>query len=112
MSVFKRTIDCDETADVMSTHRCKVWGIHAINKAATVRYLKLYSTPAPIIGTTVPVATLLVPASTDGTGFVWPLHGVNFPTGCAIACVTGVADSDTTGAGTNEVTVTMEIEHY
>ena len=48
------------------------------------------------VGTTTPVLTFLVPASTTGTGFIWnhPI-GFAFSTAITVACTTGAADNDT-----------------
>lgn len=79
--------------------------IYAINLNAAVRYLKLYNTSSsPTIGTTTPVATLPIPASTTGAGFIIPIPGgINFSTGISFGTTTGVADNDTGSVAANEI---------
>jgi hypothetical protein len=79
--------------------------IWAVNLNAAVRYLKLYNkASAPTVGTDTPIATLPIPASTTGAGFVLPIPGgVNFSTGIAYALTTGAADSDTGAVAANEI---------
>lgn len=79
--------------------------IYAVNLNAAVRYLKLYNkASAPTVGTDTPIATLPIPASTTGAGFMLPIPGgVAFSTGIAYAVTTGVADSDTTAVAANEI---------
>jgi hypothetical protein len=83
--------------------------IFAVNLNAAVRYLKLYNkASAPTVGTDTPIATLPIPASTTGAGFVLPIPGgVNFSTGIAYAVTTGVADSDTAAVAANEILLFM-----
>lgn len=83
--------------------------IFAVNLNAAVRYLKLYNkASAPTVGTDTPIATLPIPASTTGAGFVLPIPGgVNFSTGIAYATTTGVADSDTAAVAANEILLFM-----
>lgn len=79
--------------------------IYAVNLNAAVRYLKLYNkASAPTVGTDTPVATLAIPASTTGAGFMLPIPGgAAFTTGLAFATTTGVADADTAAVAANEI---------
>mgnify|MGYP001237831930 CR=1 FL=1 len=79
--------------------------IFAVNLNAAVRYLKLYNkASAPTVGTDVPIATLPIPASTTGAGFMLSIpDGVNFTTGIAYATTTGAADADTGAVAANEI---------
>lgn len=79
--------------------------IYAVNLNAAVRYLKLYNkASAPTVGSDTPIATLAIPASTTGAGFMLPIpDGVNFTTGIAYATTTGVADADTAAVAANEI---------
>ena len=78
--------------------------IYAVNLNAAVRYLKLYNkASSPTVGTDTPVATLPIPASTTGAGFMLPMGpGIAFATGIAYALTTGAADSDTGAVAANE----------
>ncbi len=79
--------------------------IYAVNLNAAVRYLKLYNkASAPTVGTDTPIATLPIPASATGAGFMMPIpDGVTFTTGIAYATTTGAADSDTGAVAANEI---------
>ena len=75
----------------------------------TVSYLKIYDkATAPTVGTDVPVLTIPVPTHTQGAGIVIPIpNGVTFSNGIAIAVTGGVADSDTTAVGADEVVINL-----
>lgn len=79
--------------------------IYAVNLNAAVRYLKLYNkASSPTVGTDTPIATLPIPASTTGAGFMLAMPGgVAFTTGIAYATTTGAADSDTAAVAANEI---------
>lgn len=79
--------------------------IYAVNLNAAVRYLKLYNkASSPTVGTDTPIATLPIPASTTGAGFMLPIPGgVAFTTGISYATTTGAADSDTAAVAANEI---------
>jgi len=81
--------------------------IYATNLNAAVRYLKLYNkASSPTVGTDTPVATLPIPASTTGAGFIIGIPGgLNFTTGIAYAVTTGVADADTGAVAANEIII-------
>lgn len=96
-------------ATVVKASAGAVGFIYAVNLNAAVRYLKLYNkASAPTVGTDTPVATLPIPASTTGAGFMIPIpNGVAFTTGIAYATTTGAADSDTAAVAANEIFVWM-----
>jgi hypothetical protein len=79
--------------------------VFAVNLNAAVRYLKFYNkASSPTVGTDTPVATLPIPASTTGAGFMLPIPGgAQFTTGVAYAVTTGVADADTGAVAANEI---------
>ena len=79
----------------------------AVNLNAAVRYLKLYNkASAPTVGTDTPIATLPIPASATGAGFMIPIPGgVAFTTGIAYAVTTGPTDADTGAVAANEIFV-------
>lgn len=79
--------------------------IYAVNLNAAVRYLKLYNkASAPTVGTDAPIATLPIPASTTGAGFMIPIpNGVAFTTGIALALTTGYLDTDTAAVAAGEI---------
>jgi|32_taG_2_1085360.scaffolds.fasta_scaffold18836_2 hypothetical protein len=75
----------------------------------TVSYLKIYDkATAPTVGTDVPVMTIPVPTNVQGAGIVISIpNGVTFSNGIAIAVTGGVADSDTTAVGADEVVINL-----
>lgn len=83
--------------------------IYAVNLNAAVRYLKLYNkASAPTVGTDTPIATLAIPASTTGAGFVLAIPGgIYFSTGIAYATTVGIADADTASVAANEIILFM-----
>ena len=111
-SIF-RSLDLDESQEEVKGSAGTLYGGIAINLASAVRYLKFYNAPTAsvTVGTTTPVITIPIPAESSnlGGGFVLPIpaQGVAFSAGITVAAVTGVADNDTTGAGTNEVVVNL-----
>lgn len=78
--------------------------IYAVNLNAAIRYLKLYNkASAPTVGTDTPLATLPIPASTTGAGFMLPIPGgLAFTTGIAYALTTGYLASDTGAVAVGE----------
>lgn len=87
----------------------KVYAIMAYNVNASVRYLKLYDkASAPTVGTDIPVLRFPIPGNTAGAGFNISIPtGIDFSLGIAYAITAGVADSDSTGVGANEVLVNI-----
>lgn len=79
--------------------------IYCVNLNAAVRYLKLYNkASSPTVGTDTPIATLPIPASTTGAGFMIPMPGgVAFTTGISFALTTGASDGDTGAVAANEI---------
>lgn len=107
-----KNLDVDETEDDVKTSAGQVFWIHAINLAATKRYLKFYNLAAAsvTVGTTTPVLTFPLPtqADTNGAGFTISFpNGVAFSTAICIAATTGFADNDTGAPGANEVIVNL-----
>lgn len=82
--------------------------IYCCSINAAVRYLKLYNkATAPTVGTDTPVATLIIPGSTTGAGFMLPIPGgtAPFSLGLGFGLTTGIADNDTAAVAANEITV-------
>lgn len=95
-----RSLDVDETEDEVSDGPIVVYGGVFYNSNASARYLKFYNASAAnvTVGTTTPVATIALKG--QDTTYI---PRMRFSVACSIAAVTGIADNDTTGAGTNEV---------
>ena len=77
-----------------------VYGWNLVNTNATPVYVKLYNVVTATVGTTTPARVLAVPA--QGGFFLenssTPQH--NFTTAISMACVTGIADADSTAPTT------------
>lgn len=110
-SIF-RSLDLDETEEEIKSSAGQVYWIHAINLAATKRYLKFYNATAAnvTVGTTTPVLTFVIPTQgdTNGTGFVLQVPmGIAFDTAISAAATTGLADNDTGAPSANDVVVNI-----
>jgi len=109
-SIF-RSIDLDEgTLEIVKASAGQLYWIHAMNLAATVRFVKIYNAASGTIGTGTPVLTfpIATQGDTNGAGFVFSVpNGVAFSTGITIGASTGVADADTGAPGANEVIVNV-----
>jgi hypothetical protein len=79
-----------------------------INTNAAARYVKFYDTVAPVVGTTVPAITLLIPATTQvQLDFA---NGVFFGNGMWLATTVNIADSDTTAVGAGDLYINLFTE--
>lgn len=110
-SVF-RSIDLDETEEEAKGSAGQIYWIHAMNLAATKRYLKVYDNTAAgtTVGTTTPLLTFALGTTgdTNGAGFVLVVPmGIPCGTGITVAATTGIADADTGAPGANEVIVNI-----
>lgn len=84
-------------------------GFAAINTNAAIRYLKFYDSPsAVVVGTTVPVLTIQLPASSMTT--LLPTDGVSFSQSLDLAFTVNVADNDNTAVGAGDVIMTVFYE--
>lgn len=83
-----------------------VGNITVSNASASNKYFKLYNkTTLPVVGTDVPILTLLVPA--NQTVVFCPNLGLRL-TGFGYALTGGIAVSDTTAVGLNEMSVHID----
>lgn len=104
-----KSLDLDESEEEVKGSGGKLFWIHAMNLAATKRYLKIYNNTAAgtTVGTTVPDLTFPIPTlgDTNGAGFClhFGAHGLALGTGITVAATTGFADNDTGAPGANEV---------
>ncbi len=110
-SIF-RSLDLDETEEEVKGTAGQVYWIHAINLAASKRYLKFYNATAAnvTVGTTTPVLTFVIPTQgdTNGTGFVLQVPmGIAFDTAITVAATTALADNDTGAPSANDVVVNI-----
>lgn len=75
----------------------QILALYNSNSSGGIEYLKIYDkATAPVVGTDIPVMTLLLPSSPGGAGAALDVvSGINFIHGIAIATTTGYADADT-----------------
>lgn len=101
LSIF-RSLDLDETEEDIKTSAGQLYGYYFYNAAASARYLKFYNATAAnvTVGTTTPVLTIPVPATT--AGHVSFEHGIAFGTAISAAVTTGLADNDTGAPSAND----------
>lgn len=107
-----KNLDVDETEDEVKATAGQVYWIHAVNLAATKRYLKFYNATAAnvTVGTTTPVLTFTLPTQgdTNGAGFTLAIpNGIAFGTAITVAATTGFADNDTGAPGANEIILNL-----
>lgn len=102
LSIF-RSIDLDETEEEIKATAGQLYGYYFSNSNAAARFLKFYNATAAnvTVGTTTPVLTLYLPATS--AGHVAFTHGVTFDTAITAAATTGVADNDTGAPSVNDV---------
>ena len=97
------------TAVAISGSPGNIFSVNAVNLTSLAAFIKLYNAAAAnvTVGTTVPVNTLQIPASSSVLvrGSDLPF---NFDTAMSVAVVTGGADSSTTAPTTSPI---LEIEY-
>lgn len=98
-----RTLDLDETEEEVKATAGNVYGYYFYNAATSVRYLKFYNATAASVsvGTTTPVLTFPLPASSAGH-IAFP-YAAGFSTAICVAATTGLADADTGAPAANDV---------
>lgn len=103
-------------ATSVKTKPGKLLSINAYNVAATVSWLKIYDkASAPTVGTDTPIMVIGLSPGTSVAASASPtqitfVEGVYLANGLAYAIVgtaAGIADSNTTAVGANEVAVTL-----
>lgn len=107
---FRLISDASTNATSVKASAGTITTIAAVNmNETTVSYLKIYDkATTPIVGTDVPVMTIPVPTNIQGAGIVISIpNGVIFSNGISIAVTGGVADSDTTVIGADEVVINI-----
>lgn len=94
-----------------------LYSVRATNTNPTnARYVKVYNkATAPTVGTDTPVDTIAVPAAASASQpsvVVWsgPAVGVALSLGLGVAITGGLADSDTTAVGLDDVILTVVYE--
>lgn len=102
-----RSLDIDETEEEVKATAGQLYGYYFSNAATSMRFLKFYNATAAsvTVGTTTPVLTLGLPASS--AGHVEFAHGIAFGTAITVAATTAVADADTGAPSANDVVINV-----
>lgn len=102
-----RSLDIDETEEEVKATAGQLYGYYFSNAATSMRFLKFYNATAVnvTVGTTTPVLTLGLPASSAGH-IEWA-HGIAFGTAITVAATTAVADADTGAPSANDVVINV-----
>lgn len=106
---FFKSIDLDETEEAVKATAGSIFGWFFFNAHATdIRYIKIYNatTANVTVGTTTPVLTIPLPAKGGANVFIAPTpyftNGIYFDTAITVACVTGVADNNSSAPTDND----------
>lgn len=84
-----------------------VYGLSISNTNASARYFKLYNKASvPTVGTDTPVLTLQIPGNATVIR-AYPI-GLALGTGIAWAATGGIADTDTTAIGANDLSIDLD----
>lgn len=106
VSVTRAFSAASNNATVVKATPGVVHWIDVTNTNAAIRYFKLYNkATAPTVGTDVPVATYLIPATTGVVRVFYDLTPLSFSAGIGFALVTGLADTDNTSATANDTLI-------
>ncbi len=93
-------------ATVMKASLGSIYWMSLSNNSAAWRYVKIYNmSTAPVVGTNTPAFVIGIPPGT--TIIQANAVGMRFSLGIAIAITAGIADTDTTAIGANEVVVSL-----
>ena len=97
-----RSIIITNTDTAVRVSGTRLKGYHIINRHNAVVYVKFFDavTGDTIVGTTVPVLNVAIPADNVLAKHTFPDEGFPFDVACTIAAVTGVGDADATAPGT------------
>lgn len=107
LAIF-RSIDLDESEEEVKASPGSLFWVHIGNTNAAARYVKFYNATAAntTVGTTTPVMTIHMPATTARELDFGP-YGLRFDTAITVAATTGIADNDTGAPGANEVIINI-----
>lgn len=107
-AIISRTISLASTnATSVKAGPCRVVLIYCTNSNAAARYVKLYNkASAPVVGTDIPLMTLLIPAANAIEPITIP-NGIAFEVGLAFAMTSGIADTDSGNVGANDLILTL-----
>ena len=102
-----RTIDLDETGQLVKAGAGQIYGWYMHNAAKAIRYVKIYNhVNAPVVGDSADiVANIDIPPSSAAN--VFTSLGIACSAGIGMRATTGVADADTGAPATNDVIVNL-----
>lgn len=105
---FRRLSTADTNAAVVKATAGRVYGYSIANTSASAKFVKLYNkATAPVIGTDVPLRTIMIPAG--GIAAYHVGHGLaGFSAGIAIAATGAVADADATALAVNDLVIQID----
>jgi hypothetical protein len=98
---ISRMLNLNATGQIAKATPGRLYGWKLTNTGAAVAYVKIYNLGTAPVAATVPVLTIPVAAGGQDS-YDHPI-GIAFSAGISARAVTGVADNDNTGAGSNEV---------
>jgi hypothetical protein len=97
-----RNISLSTTGISIKASPGQIYGWFLSNSAGANRFIKIYDiSTAPIVGTTTPVQTILIPPASAANVAFFP--GITFVNGIGVGATVNVADSDTTAPSANDV---------
>lgn len=106
-SFYHEVCEASTNGTLVKNSACNLNDIVVSNAAASARFLKIYNkATAPTVGTDVPIRTVRIPADTT-LSLNFGTFGIRLSTGLAFAVTAGMADTDATAVGANEVIVDM-----
>lgn len=100
-SIYRNTA-LKNTAQSVKGSVGNLFGMTIQNLDASINYIKFYNSASPTVGSTTPVLTLAIAASSSLTIAPTAIAMANFATAISVAVTTGVGDADNT-APTNGV---------
>lgn len=101
-----RNIDTQSTGVVIKAAKGQVFALDIYNNAAAARFVKLYDTATTPDNTSIPVATIGMPASSART-IVISTAGAQYLNGIAVRATQLVADNDNTAPAANDVVLNL-----
>jgi hypothetical protein len=105
-----RTLDLDETGQLVSTGAHQLYGYYIYNNANAARYVKIYNhVDAPVAGDT-PLITIGLAANSAAnlaSASLASAVGIAFSAGIGLRATTGVADADTGAPAGNDIVANL-----
>lgn len=86
----------------------KLNGYSIVNTSGARKFVKFYDAIAPVVGTTTPVLTIAVPATSEVDFDL--SNGVFFGNALWFATTANVGDSDTTAVGAGDLYINLFVE--